>query len=241
MVGVTKYLPSVAGLLLKKEIETLGNLLQNPDHPFGLLLGGAKISDKISMIENTMDKVDYLLIGGGMAATFLKAKSFEIGLSLIEENRLEVATRLIKRTLENGVRLLLPIDVVVADEISSKTAFKVVSILDIPRDKRIVDLGPKTIDNFRQILQKCRTVFWNGPMGIYELPQFAEGTKSIVRVMANLHATTIIGGGSTAEIAVHMGLANRMTFVSTGGGASLKFLGGEVLPGVEALSDKELR
>ncbi|MCD6452835.1 MAG: phosphoglycerate kinase [Dehalococcoidales bacterium] len=241
VVGVTKYLPSVAGLLLKKEIETLGNLLQNPDHPFGLLLGGAKISDKISMIENTMDKVDYLLIGGGMAATFLKAKSFEIGLSLIEENRLEVATRLIKRTLENGVRLLLPIDVVVADEISPKTAFKVVSILDIPRDKRIVDLGPKTIDNFRQILQKCRTVFWNGPMGIYELPQFAEGTKSIVRVMANLHATTIIGGGSTAEIAVHMGLANRMTFVSTGGGASLKFLGGEVLPGVEALSDKELR
>jgi len=237
--GIAHYLPAVAGLLLEKEIKTLRNILESPSHPFGSLLGGAKVSDKIGMLENIMGKVDSLLIGGGMAATFLKAKSYEIGQSLIEADRLDTAIGLIEKATRNGVRLLLPVDVVIADELNNKAKVETVSVENIPKDKKIVDIGPQTIRNFSVELQGCKTVFWNGPVGICEIPRFAEGTQAMARLLANLDATTIIGGGSTAEVVDEMGLADKMSFISTGGGASLRFLGGEKLPGVEALLDKE--
>lgn len=238
IVGITHYLPAVAGLLLEKEVNTLGSILKNPAHPFASLLGGAKVSDKVGMVENIMSKVDSLLIGGGMAATFLKAKSYEIGQSLIEADRIGTAAELIDKATRNGVRLLLPIDVVIAEGLSTEAKVEIVPIENMPKDKKIVDIGPQTIRNFSVELQSCKTVFWNGPVGIYEIPQFAEGTQAMARLLANLDATTIIGGGSTAEVVTEMGLADKMTFVSTGGGASLRFLSGETLPGVEALLDK---
>ena len=237
IVRITNYLPAVAGWLLEKEVETLSHILQNPAHPFAALLGGAKISDKVGMLENIIGKADYLLIGGAMAATFLKAKSYGVGQSLIEAEMLDTAVRLMERATRNGVRLLLPVDMVVADEVNTKA--EVVSIENIPKDKQIVDIGPRTIRDFRKELRKCQTVFWNGPVGIYEIARFAKGTRAMVRLLASLKATTVIGGGSTADIAVKMKLADKMTFISTGGGASLRFLAGETLPGVEALLNKE--
>ncbi|MFC2021600.1 phosphoglycerate kinase [Chloroflexota bacterium] len=239
IVRVTEYLPSVAGLLLEKELETLGSILENPAHPFGGLVGGAKVSDKVGMLENIIGKMDFLLIGGGMAATFLKAKSYEVGLSLIEADRLDTAAGLMEKAARNGARLLLPVDVVVVDEISAEAKGKVVSIESISPRQRIVDIGQQTIKNFYEELRRCQTVFWNGPMGICEIAQFAEGTRAMAKLLANLKATTIIGGGSTAEVVTNMGLADKMSFVSTGGGASLRFLGGQILPGVEALLDKD--
>ena len=239
VVGITNYLPTVAGLLLEKEIKTLGSILENPARPFAALLGGAKVSDKIGMIENIMGKVDYILVGGGMAATFLKAESYETGQSLVEGDKLKVAVGLFEKASRSGVRLLLPVDVVIAGEINPEAKSETVSIEDIPQDKRIVDIGPKTVRIFQKSLLKCKTVFWNGPMGIYETPQFAAGTKTLARVLANLDATTVIGGGSTAEVIIEMGLADKMSFVSTGGGASLDFLSGKALPGIEALPDRE--
>jgi len=241
IVRVTEYLPSVAGLLLEKELETLGNVLENPAHPFGGLVGGAKVSDKVGILENIMNKVDFLLIGGSMAATFLKAKSVDTGLSLIESDRVGTATALIEKAATNGVRFLLPLDVIVADEVSPEAEGKVVPIESIPPSQMIVDIGPQTIKSFYKELRRCKTVFWNGPVGVYEIPQFAEGTQAMAKLLASLDATTIIGGGSTAEIVTDLELADKMTFVSTGGGASLRFLGGKTLPGVEALLDKESR
>ncbi len=239
IVKVAEYLPSVAGLLLEKELNTLGGILENPAHPFAALLGGAKVSDKVGMVENIMGKVDYLLIGGGMAATFLKARSCEVGLSLVEEDRLDTAAQLMQKAAENGVRLELPIDVVVTEEINEESKGTTVSVDNIPANQRIVDIGAQTIKNFYEELRRCRTIFWNGPMGVYEIPQFAEGTRSMAKLLASLQAATILGGGSTAEVVTNMGLADQMSFVSTGGGASLSFLGGEVLPGIEALLDKD--
>jgi len=238
VVGIANYLPAVAGLLLKKEIKTLGGILENPARPFAVLLGGAKISDKIGMLENIRDKVDSLLIGGGMAATFLKAKSYEVGLSLVEEDMLGFVSKLMGDMAGQGTHLVLPIDVVVTENLSAEVEPKIVSIENIPSESKIVDIGPLTIDSFSQELKKCKTVFWNGPVGIYELSQFAMGTQAMTRLLANLEATTVIGGGSTTEAVTEMGLSDRMTFVSTGGGASLRFLGGQTLPGVEVLLDK---
>ena len=237
--GIAHYLPSVAGLLLEKEIKTLGNILEEPAHPFAALVGGAKVSDKIDMLENIIGKLDFLLVGGGMATTFLKAKSYEIGQSLIESDRLDTANNLMEKADRNGVRLILPVDVVVADEINAEAKGGVVPIENISPQQRIADIGPQTVKNFNEELQKCKTVFWNGPMGVYEIPQFAEGTRTMAKLLASLDAATIIGGGSTAEIVIDLGLADKMTFVSTGGGASLSFLGGQTLPGVEALLDKD--
>ena len=237
--GIAHHLPAVAGLLLEKEINTLGSLLENPEHPFISLFGGAKVSDKVDMLENIMGKVDCLLIGGGMAATFLKAKGYEIGQSLIEAESVDTAVELIEEANKSGVRLLLPVDVVVTDKIDIEAKGETVSIENIPTDKKIVDIGPQTIENFRNELQRSKTVFWNGPVGVEEIPQFAERTKILAKLLAGLEATTIIGGGSTAEVVNAMGLADKVTFVSTGGGASLKFLGGEELPGVTSLRDKE--
>jgi phosphoglycerate kinase len=237
--GIAHFLPAVAGLLLEKEINTLGGLLDNPVHPFTSLFGGAKVSDKVNLLKNIMSKVDCLLIGGGMAATFLKAKSYEIGQSLIETDSVGTAAGLIEEATKSGVRLILPVDVVITDKIDAEAKGETVSIDSIPASMKIVDIGPQTIEDFRKELQGSKIVFWNGPVGVEEIPQFAEGTKILARTLAGLKATTIIGGGSTAEIVNALGLADKVTFVSTGGGASLKFLGGEELPGVVALRDKE--
>jgi phosphoglycerate kinase len=236
--GIANYLPAVAGFLLEKEVETLGGILAHPARPFAALTGGAKVSDKIGMIENILDKVDSFLIGGGMAATFLKARSYQVGQSLVEDDKLELSLRLMQDMERRGVRLLLPVDVVVADGPGAEANTKTVPVAEIPPEWRIVDIGHQTINNFSQELQGCKTVFWNGPMGIYEIPRFAEGTRSMAQCLASLDAKTIIGGGSTAEVVTEMKLAGRMTFVSTGGGASLQFLSGETLPGVEALRNK---
>lgn len=236
--GIAHYLPAVAGLLLEKEINTLGSILEKPAPPFISVFGGAKVSDKVNMLRNIMGKVDCLLIGGGMAATFLKAKSYEVGKSLIEEESVGIAAKIMEEASKSRVRIILPVDFVIADEITAEAEGEVVSVENIPPDKRIVDIGPETLEKFRIALLGGRTVFWNGPMGIEEIPQFAEGTKSLARTLTGLNATTIIGGGSTAEVINAMGMADKVTFVSTGGGASLKFLGGEELPGVVALLDK---
>ncbi|MCL2141213.1 MAG: phosphoglycerate kinase [Dehalococcoidia bacterium] len=236
IVGVTHYLPSVAGLLLEKEINSLGRVLLSPARPFGLLLGGAKVSDKVALIENILSKVNYIVIGGGMAATFLKAKGLEVGRSLLDHD-IDTASYLMDKAEKNGVEIFLPQDVVVAD-VGGNDNWETVAVSEIPSNKRIVDIGAFTITHFTRILERCKTVFWNGPIGIYEVPQFADGTRVLARIISSINATTIIGGGSTAEIVTGMNLNGRMTFVSTGGGAALKFLSGETLPGMEALLDK---
>jgi phosphoglycerate kinase len=235
--GIAKYLPAVAGLLLEKEVKTLGNILHQPVHPFGLLLGGAKVNDKVALIENVMSKVDHIVIGGGMAASFLKAKGMEVGKSLLDGS-VDVAEQLIHKAEKYNVKIHLPQDVVVADEINDSALGEIVRVDDIPADKRIADIGPLTVSYFRKALEKCKTVFWNGPMGVFEIPQFSESTFAIAGIIAGLHATTIIGGGSTAEVVTSLKLNEHMSFVSTGGGASLEFLSGQILPGVAALLDK---
>lgn len=237
LIGVARYLPAVAGLLLEKEVKSLGQILENPPHPFCIITGGAKISDKVAMLNNIMDKVDCIIVGGGMAATFLKAKSYEVGLSLVDDT-LDTAIAIMKKAKRKKVKLLLPDDVLVAAETDANSGVQNVPVGSIPKDARIVDIGALTITNYTSALERCHTVFWNGPMGIYEIPRFAEGTQAIARIIGGLNATTIIGGGSTAEIVIEMKLAHKMSFVSTGGGASLLFLSGEKLPGIEVLMDK---
>jgi phosphoglycerate kinase len=238
-VGVAEYLPAVAGLLMNKELEVMGKLLHNSEEPSACLIGGAKVSDKIELLQNMLRKVDVLLVGGGMAATFLKTQGYEVGHSLIEEDKLGLAKKLLQEAEEWGVPFLLPIDVVVAEEIKAGAPTRVVPITDIPSSSHIVDIGPKSIELFCSELAKCRTITWNGPMGIYEIPQFAQGTRSIASFLSTLDATTIIGGGSSAEVVQEMGLTDKMTHVSTGGGASLRFLEGVTLPGVKVLLDKK--
>lgn len=237
-VGVAKYLPAVAGFLMETELEAMGNLLSAPAHPFACVIGGAKVSDKIGLVQNMLKKLDILLIGGGMVATFLKAQGYEVGHSSVEKDKLSLAKELLKEAEEWKVPFLLPVDVVVAKEIKAEAKTKVVSITDISPDSYIVDIGPQTIELFSNELRKCHTIMWNGPMGIYEIPQFAQGTRSLAKLLSTVNATTIIGGGSSAEIVQEMRLANKMTHVSTGGGASLRFLEGAILPGVEILPDK---
>ena len=238
IVGVAKYLPAVAGLLLEKELNALGKVLEHPPRPFMILLGGAKVSDKVGMLENVMDKVDTILIGGGMAATFLKAQGLEIGDSLIDDS-LDTAKMLMDKAKSKNVKIVLPDDVLITfDKIGPDAKAENVSVENIPPTAKIVDIGLLTITLFTKQLEKCKTVFWNGPMGIYEIPQFSEGTRAMVNTMTRLHGTTIIGGGSTAEIVTELNIASKMSFVSTGGGASLKFLSGEKLPGVEVLAKK---
>jgi phosphoglycerate kinase len=240
IVGVTKYLqPAVCGFLLEKELVNLGGILTNPVHPFAALLGGAKVSDKVALIENIISKVNFILVGGGMAATFLKSEGYEIGKSLLEADRIETAADLIIKTKANKVNLILPLDVVVTNDVSDQGSYQVVTIDKVPKDLKIVDIGPKTVEAFTATLNQCKTVFWNGPMGVYEIPQFAKGSIAMAQLLAGLKASTVIGGGSTADMVYDMKLADKMTFVSTGGGASMSFLSGEVLPGVEALTNKK--
>ena len=240
IVGVTKYLqPAVCGFLLEKELVNLGGILTNPIHPFAALFGGAKVSDKVALIENILGKVNFILVGGGMAATFLKSEGFEVGQSLIEADRIQTAADLITKTKTNNISLILPLDVVITNDVSDKGSYQVVAIDKVPKDQKIVDIGPKTIELFAATLKKCKTIFWNGPMGVYEVPQFAKGSIAMAQLLAGLKASTVIGGGSTADMVYDMKLADKMTFVSTGGGASMSFLSGEVLPGVEALTNKK--
>jgi len=237
-VGVAKYLPAVAGFLMNKELEVMEKLLHNPERPSACLIGGAKVSDKTELLQNMLKKVDILLVGGGMAAVFLKTQGYEVGRSLVEDDKLSLARKLLQEAREWGVPFLLPIDVVVVEEIRAGAPTRVVPTTTIPSDSHIVDIGPQSIELFCSELKKCRTIIWNGPMGIYEIPQFAQGTRSIANFLSTLNATTVIGGGSSAEVVQEMGLTNKMTHVSTGGGASLRFLEGVTLPGVKVLLDK---
>jgi len=234
--GVARYLPAVGGFLMERELEYLGRALENPRRPFVAILGGAKISDKIKVIENLLGKVDRLLIGGGMANTFLKAQGLAVGDSLVEDGSLDVARQLMAQA---GDKLLLPSDAVVADALDANARAQVVPVNAVPSGWRILDIGPDTVRRYRAALSGARTVVWNGPMGVFEFPRFAEGTYAIARALAELpDATTVIGGGDSAAAVEQSGVADRMTHISTGGGASLEFLEGRVLPGVAALMDK---
>ncbi len=235
-VGVAAFLPSVAGLLMERELNFLGRVLTNPTRPFVAILGGAKVSDKITVIERLLTKVDILLVGGGMANTFLKALGTEIGRSLVEENKIDVARTLLMRAKE---KLKLPVDVVVANSPDASAQSQIVGVGEIPQMCRILDIGPRTVDYFNGWLQTARTVVWNGPMGVYELAPFATGTFAVAKTLSELTGvTTVVGGGDSAAAVEHAGVSDRITHVSTGGGAALELLEGKVLPGVSVLQER---
>ena len=236
--GVTHYLsPCVAGLLMHREIEVMGKALTNPERPFVAILGGAKVSDKIPVIENLLAKVDALLLGGGMAYTFYKAQGKEIGTSLCDDESIELCREILAKARQSKVRLELPSDVVVVPELKAEAPAEVVSADGISKEKMGVDIGPKTRETFAQVIGGAKTVIWNGPMGVFELAPFAAGTRAVAEAMALSQATTIVGGGDSAAAVEQLGYAERMTHISTGGGASLEFLEGKELPGVAALDD----
>jgi len=237
-VGVANYLPAGAGFLMQKEIEVMGKALENPERPFAAILGGAKVSDKIGVIKNLLNKVDMLLIGGGMAFTFLKSQGYEIGKSLLEADKIELAASLIKEAKEKNVKLLLPEDVVVTSELKEGMPYETVPVTEIPADKIGVDIGEATRKKFADAIKDAKTVVWNGPMGVFEMKPYAEGTLAVADAMAKSDAVTIIGGGDSAAAVEQLGYAKVMTHISTGGGASLEFLEGKELPGVAALNDK---
>ena len=237
-VGVSKYLPSALGLLVEKEVSIMGRALEEPEKPFIAILGGAKVSDKISVIDNLITKVDTILIGGGMAYTFLKGQGKEIGNSLLEEDKIELALSLLDKAKENNVEIILPIDVVIADEIDANAETEVVDIDSIPAGKEALDIGPKTAELFAQKIRDARTVVWNGPMGVFEVKPFAEGTFTVAKALTECPGITIVGGGDSALAVEQAGYKDKITHVSTGGGASLEFLEGKTLPGIDAIEDK---
>lgn len=236
--GVAHYLPSAAGLLMQKEIEVMGRALAHPDRPFVAIIGGAKVSDKIGVIRNLLSKVDTLIIGGGMANTFLKARGYNMGKSLVEEDKVSLAAELMAEAEKKGIDLLLPRDLVVAQELSPEAPHRVVAVDAVPEGWMAVDIGPETRRDFAEALATARTVVWNGPMGVFEMEPFAAGTEAVARAVAGVKGTTIVGGGDSVAAVEKMGLADKITHISTGGGASLEFLEGRQLPGVVALSDK---
>ncbi|HET8910090.1 MAG TPA: phosphoglycerate kinase [Ktedonobacteraceae bacterium] len=239
--GVTRTLPGVGGFLMEKELNFLGSALENPRRPFASIVGGAKVSDKIAVLERLISMVDLLLIGGGMANTFLKAQGFEIGDSLFEESKVDVARELIRQADQRNLNLILPTDVVVADRFAADANSKVVAANKVAPGWRILDIGPATVEAFKQALGSAETIVWNGTLGVAEMPAFAKGTEAIVEILAartRAGATTIIGGGDSAAAVEQAGAADKMTHVSTGGGASLEFLEGKDLPGVAALQEK---
>jgi phosphoglycerate kinase len=233
--GVAHHLPAVAGLLMEKELEFLGQAVEAPEHPYVAILGGAKISDKIGVIESLLKRCDRLLIGGGMANTFFKAMGFDVGDSLVEEDAVPTARSLLESA---GSQLVLPVDVVIADAFDDDANTRIVAPNEVSAGWRILDIGPRTVPTFESALGEARIVVWNGPLGVFEMPNFAKGTFAVAELLANLDATTIIGGGESAAAVRQAGVADRMTHVSTGGGASLEFLEGKTLPGVAALADK---
>jgi len=237
--GVAAYLPAVAGFLMEKELTFLGKALASPDRPFAAVIGGAKISTKMGVLENLLEKVDRLLIGGGMACTFLKAQGFEVGQSLVEEEHVEPARRIMEGASQRGLMLLLPSDVIVSDRFEADARHQQVSVKEIPLDWQIMDIGEKTAEAFVNALRDCKTVLWNGPMGVIEFEAFSQGSHRLAEAIAGLDATTIVGGGETVAVVERLGLQDKFSHVSTGGGAALEFLEGRELPGVAALEDKD--
>ena len=242
-VGVANLVDTaVVGYLMQKEIDFLGNAVENPVRPFVAILGGAKVADKLNVISNLLEKCDTLIIGGGMAYTFLKAKGFEIGKSLVDESKIDYCAEMIKKAADNGKQLLLPVDTVVTSEfpnpIDAEIATEVVDADKIPADKMGMDIGPKTIELYSNAVKTAKTVVWNGPMGVFENPILATGTRAVAQALADTDATTVIGGGDSAAAAIQMGFADKMSHISTGGGASLEFLEGKELPGVAAANEK---
>lgn len=237
--GIAEHLPAVAGFLMEKELEVLGKALSNPERPFTAIIGGAKVKDKIGVIEHLLDIVDNLIIGGGLAYTFIKAQGYEIGKSLLEEDKIDLAKSFIERAKEKGVNFYMPEDALVADDFSNDANTKNVSIREIPSDWEGLDIGEKTAKTFADVIKSSKLVVWNGPMGVFELESFAKGTKAVAEALADAKDTySVIGGGDSAAAVEQFGLADRMSHISTGGGASLEFMEGKELPGVVALNDK---
>jgi phosphoglycerate kinase len=239
-VGITRHLPSAMGLLVQREVESLGKALQSPQAPLAALMGGAKVSDKILVLENLLDRLDHLYIGGGMAVTFLRSQFVGTGASSVEEDRLGFARDILERARARNISVHLPRDLVIANEFSAEPGqVRNVSAQQVPAGWYVMDIGPQTAADFSQSLASCRTVIWNGPMGVFEMPRFSQGTRVVAQAIAALpRVTTIVGGGSTAEAVEELGLMDQMTHVSTGGGASLEFLEGKELPGIAALPDQ---
>lgn len=236
--GLADYLPAVCGYLIQKEIEVMGKALSNPERPFVAILGGAKVSDKIAVIENLIDKVDTLIVGGGMAYTFFKAKGYSIGTSICEDDKVELAKSLLDKAASKGVKLLLPVDNVLGLEFKNDTERKVVNSDSIPDGWMGMDIGPKTVEAYASEIKNAKTVVWNGPMGVFEFSNFENGTKEVAKAVAESGSVSIIGGGDSAAAVEQLGFADKITHISTGGGASLEFLEGKVLPGIDVLLDK---
>ena len=236
--GLADYLPAVCGFLIKKEIEFMGKALANPTRPFVAILGGAKVSDKIAVIENLIDKVDTLIVGGGMAYTFLKAKGYNIGTSICEEDKLELAKSLMEKAAAKGVNLMLPVDNAIAKEFNNDSEKKIVASDSMPDGWMGMDIGDATIKMFADAIKNAKTVIWNGPMGVFEFSNFATGTKEIAKALAESGALSIVGGGDSAAAVEQLGFADKITHISTGGGASLEYLEGKILPGIDVLMNK---
>ncbi|QQK81530.1 phosphoglycerate kinase [Salicibibacter cibi] len=236
--GIAHHLPSATGLLLEKEIEVLGSALEDPDRPFTAIIGGAKVKDKIEVIDHLLDKVDVLLLGGGLAYTFVKAQGYEIGQSLLEEDKIALAQQFMEKATRNRVKLLLPMDAIVSDDIKEDATAEIVDIDGIPADWQALDIGPKTVKAYKEEIQASSLVIWNGPMGVFEMAPFAEGTKEVAGALANTDAYTIIGGGDSAAAVEQFGFAAEMNHISTGGGASLEFMEGKELPGIAVIDDQ---
>ncbi|PAE20465.1 phosphoglycerate kinase [Bacillus sp. 7504-2] len=237
--GIAHHLPAVSGLLMEKELDVLGKALSNPERPFTAIIGGAKVKDKIGVIDNLLEKVDNLIIGGGLAYTFVKAQGHEVGKSLLEEDKIELAKEFMKKAEEKGVKFFMPVDVIVADDFSEDANTKVVPIEEIPADWEALDIGPKTSELYAKVIEDSKLVIWNGPMGVFELNKFAGGTRAVAESLAEANDTySVIGGGDSAAAVEKFHLADRMSHISTGGGASLEFMEGKELPGVVALNDK---
>lgn len=236
--GIAKFVPAVSGLLMEKELDVLGKALSNPERPFTAIIGGAKVKDKISVIENLLDKVDHLIIGGGLVFTFVKAMGHDIGNSLLEEDKIELAKSFIEQAKAKGVQLHMPVDAVVANEFSKDAQTQVVAIDAIPSDWMGLDIGPKTAENYAEVIKASKLIIWNGPMGVFEMEKFANGTKTVADAMAVTEGYTIIGGGDSAAAVEKFEVADKMDHISTGGGASLELMEGKELPGIIALNDK---
>lgn len=236
--GIADYIPAVSGFLIEKELKFLGAAIEKPERPLAAIMGGAKVKDKIPVIINLLDKIDYLVIGGGMVYTFLKAEGYSIGKSIFDEEGYELIGKIKAEAATKGVKLILPVDIVAAKEFSNESEHDVYSVSEIPDDMMGMDIGPKSEQLYCSELEKCKTVVWNGPMGVFEMPTFASGTRAIAECLASIDATTIIGGGDSAAAVTSFGLADKMTHISTGGGASLEFLEGKELPGIACLNEK---